>query len=566
MKKKFSAYFLLMLFLLIISAGLKSQGTTGGYPVERVQVCTDRKMYISGENISISALVYTKNDIGGDFSRILYCELITPAGTRIAGGKYPFEKSSSEGCLHIPDEAISGIYYLKSYTRYMRNGSQDKYNYIMLKIVNPFNTIVLEGNDNGHTSDIPAKEQSRRHSGLQYKISTDKERYAARENIKIKVEGNALQEPGLKLCLSVVPFFPGDSISIQGDSISNKRDSISHELQYYPETRGISISGRLLETQTGNPVPNRLVNLSVIGDKDIMAVRTNTAGRFYFSLPGYSGNRDIFLCGEDIPENPSEIYIDNDFCSRPVSLPAPAFHLTEEEKQAAYHMAVNQKVTSAFLDDTLASKPVRPPNDIPFYGKATNILVMDAYIDLPTIEDYFNELLGAVRIKKNKGHKVFRFVSSRIEMTIYDPLVLIDWVAVNDAEKILALSPKSLDRIELVDAPYVKGNITYGGIISFVSRKNDFAGIDLPASGTFINYKFLESCSQNISSGLVPENIPDSRNTVYWNPDVRTDDRGSAELLFTAPDTPGKYTAVLTGMGSSGESTIIRQVFEILAK
>jgi hypothetical protein len=566
MKKKFSAYFLLMLFELIISAGLKSQGTSGGYPVERVQVCTDRKMYISGENISISALVYIKNDIGGEFSRILYCELITPGGNRITGGKYPVEKSTAEGCLHIPEEAISGIYYLKSYTRFMRNGSQDNYNYIMLKIVNPYNTLVLAGNESGVAPGSMVTGLYNRQPGLQFKISTDKERYSARENIKIKVEGNAVQGPGLKLCLSVVPSLPGDSISAQRDSISNKRDSISRELQYYPETRGISISGRLLETQTGRPVPNRLVNLSIIGDKDIMAVRTNAAGRFYFALPGYAGNRDIFLCGEDIPENPAEIFIDNDFCPRPVSLPGPAFHLTEQEKEAAYHMAVNQKVTSVFLDDTLSGKHVQPPNNIPFYGKATDILVMDTYIDLPTIEDYFNELLGAVSIKKNKGHKVFRFVSGRIEMTIYDPLVLIDWVAVNDAEKILALSPKAIDRIELVDAPYVKGNITYGGIISFVSRKNDFAGIDLPASGTFVNYKFLEQCFQNISSGPVPENVPDSRNTVYWNPDVRTDDRGSAELLFTAPDTPGKYIAMLTEMGLQGEIIKVVKEFEVVSK
>ena len=42
------------------------------------------------------------------------------------------------------------------------------------------------------------------------------------------------------------------------------------------------------------------------------------------------------------------------------------------------------------------------------------------------------------------------------------------------------------------------GNITYGGIISFVSRKNNFAGIDLPKSGTFISYSFLEDCTETI--------------------------------------------------------------------
>jgi hypothetical protein len=130
---------------------------------------------------------------------------------------------------------------------------------------------------------------------------------------------------------------------------------------------------------------------------------------------------------------------------------------------------------------------------------------------------------------------------------------------------VLALSPKALDRIELVNAPYIKGNITYGGIISFVSKNNDFAGIDLPASGTFINYKFLEACSENISRGPIPANLPDSRNTVYWNPDIRLSDKGSTDIHFTVPDTPGKYIILLRAISSSGLQVVGREEFEVKA-
>ena len=148
-------------------------------------------------------------------------------------------------------------------------------------------------------------------------------------------------------------------------------------------------------------------------------------------------------------------------------------------------------------------------------------------------------------------------------MTIYDPLVLVDWVAIDDIDRVLALQPKALDRIELVNAPYIKGNITYGGIISFVSKKNDFAGIDLPSSGTFINYQFLEDCSLINSMEPLPANLPDSRNTVYWDPDVKISDKGPTGISFTAPDTPGKYIILLRSLTPSGEQVIAREEFDV---
>jgi hypothetical protein len=105
----------------------------------------------------------------------------------------------------------------------------------------------------------------------------------------------------------------------------------------------------------------------------------------------------------------------------------------------------------------------------------------------------------------------------------------------------------------VITVPYIKGNITYGGIVSIVSRRGDFAGIDLPASGIFFNYKFFEdTCHCDIK----PENsadLPDSRNTVYWNSNVKWDVNHSTEISFTSPSTPGKYYIVMQGINPNGE-------------
>jgi len=561
MKKTVTAYYLLIIILIPVTTWLRAQNMPAGAPLERLQVCTDRTMYISGEKILFSAFISNDNNMhANDYSNVLYCELIAPDGNRINGGKYLVVNSAGQGCLQIPEETITGIYYLKSYTRFMRNEGPDSYHYIRLKIINPYKSQVLSGYEADETSGLPETGLKDQLADMPLSISTGKNRYSTLENISLTITGNTGNAIQMKLCLAVIPEMAYEEIVLTGKTAI----TFPYNLQFYPETRGISLTGRLLEDETGLPIPNALVNLSIIGDKDIMAIRTDSSGQYFFALPAYTGNRDIFICSENIHAKSSEIFIENDFCPQPVNLSSPAFHISEKEKETAYKLALNQKITSIFLKDTISGGPEPVQNDKPFYGEPTQVLVMEKYIDLPTLEEYFNELPVEVRVRQSQGSKHFRFYTTRTEMTIYDPLVLIDWVAVGDIDRVLAMSPAGIDRIELVNSPYIKGNITYGGIISFVSKKSDFAGIDLPKSGTFINYKFLEECSGNLPAGPLKANLPDSRNTVYWNPDLQTDQKGSVDLSFTAPDTPGIYIILLRGMNSSGEEVSIRQEFEVV--
>jgi len=552
-------YLILLLNLLVSNNPVKAQVANPAIGKENIEAYTDRNLYITGEKIRFSAVIFhTKNEPGNHFSRILYGELITPDGARINAGKYNIEDSKAEGCLIIPEDAVSGVYYLRFYTRWMRNDSPYSYLYTRLKIINPSRTEVLTGHEVIGEIHAPTMKTMEKISDRGIRFKVNKKVFHPREEVKLMIEGSAMQDPVPTFCLAVVPAGSlNDSIPQFRDSISTTSDSGSSVLQYYPETRGISISGRYVDEETGRPLPNARVNLSIIGDKDIRAIRTNSSGLFYFALPGYFGSRDIFLCGEDIPGISSSLFIDNDFCSRPVKLPSQAFHLSEAERETAYKMAVNQKLTSIFQDDTATAKAILKKEETSFYGKPDEILFLDKYVDLPTLDDYFHELVGVVGIRKHEGRKMFRFNTYRAEMTIYDPLVLIDWVVVDDIERVLAMSPKGIERIELVNAPYIKGSITYGGIISFISKKNDFAGIDLPASGTFIHYQFLDDCCCSLPSDPIPENIPDARNTVYWDPDVKPDQDVNAIIHYFAPDTPGVYNIILRGLHSGEEKIIV---------
>ena len=227
--------------------------------------------------------------------------------------------------------------------------------------------------------------------------------------------------------------------------------------------------------------------------------------------------------------------------------------MSGEELKTAFRLALNARIATVFMTDTLPdASPLRETTENAFYGQPTEVLPMDKFIDMPTLEEYFNELPFIAKVKKVGGRKTFWFINPQPEMTMYAPLVLVDWVAVDDLEKVLAMPPAEIEHIEVVNSPYIKGNVTFGGIVSFISKKNDFAGIDLPASGKFINFGFLDDCSDHNLPGILPRNVPDPRNTVYWNPSIPAGTDGNTIISFTAPDTPGKYTILLTGFSRTG--------------
>jgi hypothetical protein len=554
----------LMIFLQLTSFltlyGQQSEPDQAG---ERVILFSDRTLYIAGEQILFSA--FLQCEVGtnqAESSRVLYCEIITPGGTKIAGNKFLINNYSTSGYLNIPKDLITGIYYLKAYTRFMRNYGPYYYHYTLIKIVNANREEVQGLTNKNSLSESLNVELNPENADNSFLISVDKSQYFPRDTVHISIDEIAKVESSWKgLSLAVVPEF---SISANRVKLP-ENGQFGESVFFYPETRGLSITGKLIDNTTGYPLTSTLVNLSIIGrGRDFMAMETDSAGRFFFSLPDYAGYRDLFLCVENTGTADPKILVDNDFCSIPVHIPSNIFTLTRQERETAYNMAVNVQLESFFKIDSIPDEQIDQPEDQAFYGKPDDILYIDNYIQLPTLEEYFNGLPTLVKVRKHQGEKYFKVIGTQTELTDFDPLVLVDLVAIDDPSKVLAISPTNISRIEVVNELYVKGDQTYGGIINIITKRGDFAAIDLPSSGIFINYGFLADGSlyPKIYSPLL--HSPDTRNTLYWNPQFVLDKGNTAKVSFTASDTPGRYLIILNGINMKGETISQTSAFEVL--
>jgi len=532
---------------------------------EKVVLITDRSIYITGEQVQFFATVSNGKDVSKPIlSQILYCELISPDGNKIASRKFLINNSTAAGCVDLPDNMLTGTYYLRAYTKLMRNYGPEFYGYNQIRIVNPGREEILaiENNKNSSLQVIPEPAGDFKDM---LSVSADKTFYAPRDVISISLASSLPPENDevtmvKNICLSVIPENTGSRLV----NLQSLKKPENDKTDYVPETRGLSVSGKLTVASSEIPIADKKVNLSIIGEgRDFMAARTDSLGRFFFAMPDYSGSRDLFLCAEKIDSLKVKIWVDNDFCSLPIHLPSPAFKLSETERKSVVNMALNEQINSNFYNDSLQQEAKSIKNaQNPFYGKPTAIIYIDKYIQLPTLEEYFNELPSEVRVRKHKGEPRFAVLGSR-GVSFNDPLVMVDWVAVDEPTKLLAISPQNISRIEVVKDEYVKGGQTYGGIISILSKKGDFAGVDLPSAGIFINYQFLgeNDCKSTIYDNVLSH--PDSRNTILWKPGITIKPGNTQKYSFTAPDTPGKYNIVLEGMTSKGTLINVTSTFEV---
>ncbi len=563
MKKINSIKYLLLLLHFTGSLMLYGNQPAKGQADEKVVLFSDRTLYIAGEKILFSAFIQNKNKTRAvDTTRVLYCEIISQDGKKISGNKYLINNNTTSGNISIPNDVITGWYFLRAYTKLMRNSGPESYLYTAIKIINAGRSEYQVATNQNNSSVGTIGVISNANEDTSFLVSTDKSQYTTRDNVLLSVSKTDSPESVWKLLsLSVVPEF---SIS-EYESILPESERYEKNEFFYPETRGLSITGKLIDNKSNHPLPGRRINLSILGKgRDFVAMQTDSAGRFYIPLPDYTGFRDLFLSTDNAPNSEPKILVDNDYCTIPVHLPSKEFLLTPNERIAAYNMAVNVQLDSYFKDDSIPDIVNKHLEDQSFYGKPDEILYLNKYVLMPSLEDYFTELLNTAKVRTRQGKKYFKVYGLQSGIADPDPLTLVDLVAIENPSLVLAISPMNISRIEVVNQLYVKGDQTYGGIINIISNRGDFAGIDLPSSGLFINYGFLADTSYNSPVFRKKEHYPDARNTLLWEPQLEFNKSNSVKISFTTPDTPGRYQIILNGLDSRGE--VLRQNSVIYVK
>jgi hypothetical protein len=194
-------------------------------------------------------------------------------------------------------------------------------------------------------------------------------------------------------------------------------------------------------------------------------------------------------------------------------------------------------------------------------------IFLDDYIKLPSMQEVFFELLPGIIIRSKKSGYIMQ-ITNPLTGNYYDepPLVMIDGVIINDLATLVNLNPEIVEKIDVVKTPYLVGDLILHGIVNVITRSGNFSNITMPDYAVILPYRVIDNPSViNVPDYSEEQNrlsrIPDLRNTLYWNPSVKTDMNGEAEIEFWTSDIPGIYTINIQGISGTGEKVTVHKSF-----
>jgi hypothetical protein len=279
-------------------------------------------------------------------------------------------------------------------------------------------------------------------------------------------------------------------------------------------------------------------------------------------------NTDFVIQPEDPSLKDFKIILDNVFASE---YPSDEINILRENKfnkKFFEELVINNQIEKQYYPNPQTDKDILNYSTL-FYGKADSSYSFQKFVDLPTFEEYFVEIFSRTKIVQGEKGKQIKvsYLNNPIELNQF-PLLLVDGIPIFDVDKFLSISPTEIDKVEIINNNYVLGGIVYGGIINLYTKKKNFASLIDTKNLTFNefngytkNYKFREI---KYTDGIaLNSRKADYRNTLYWNPEVKTDENGEADISFYTSDEKGKFLITIEGVGENGKTSCKKIILEV---
>ncbi len=554
---------------------------TGSY-TENLDVRTDRDIYISGEQIWLK--VYKLSGLTGypdNLSKVVYIELLDTEFNPLNQIKMMVEGTSGSAFLKISDTISSGNYMIRAYTKWMLNSTNDRDVYKPVIIVNPFKKAYNllshsqnpnPGKDNNTSAESTATVSSQtvinQDNQIYIKINPLQAQYGQREKILLDI--NATDKSGkpvdadISVSIARSPLvFSGGMDDFPGSLSDTLSGSFRRPQSRLPELEGEFVTGTIRYISSGDPLQNTEISLSFVGKKDRCRFsRTNYSGEFLFVVKDQYGPGEIVI--QPLSKNIRDVYVELD---QPFSTVFDDFSFQFPEIDSNSVKGINRAIIGTQVSsvyDQLDRKTDLPVNVKigSFYGAPSRRLKLSDFIELTDVREVVKELLPEVAVyRKNKDIGLKVISNNPYEIFDNQALVLVDGVPVRDVEALLKVPSKEFEYIDIIDSKYYYKDFIFEGIVNFVTIKGNGSVIE-PDKSVF---RQIFDGVQEKSGFYVPDystdslkasTIPDFRNTLFWNPDVRTGKEGKAQVQFYTSDESDAYTIVVEGITPDGKRGI----------
>jgi hypothetical protein len=343
-------------------------------------------------------------------------------------------------------------------------------------------------------------------------------------------------------------------------------------IKYQREKENNFLSGKLFLTDQKTGVPDRFVLMSSPGKTAVFQyAKTDQDGNFSFRMHIDEKVKDIIIV-PDVPIKNQSVSIESPFSDQYVKSELSVDSANKIIPEYISTWSVNHQVRKIYglssHGDTFYPV-ISVPKFKRFYGKPDIELLMKDYITLPVMQEVFFELLVGTSLKSKKsGYEIT--VSNPENNRPYEtpPGVFIDGVVVKDASLVASLAPEIVEKIDVVRDKYYIGDYLFYGIINVITKEANFSNLTLPDYSIRIPYRVLDPVFPFVSPDyssqeMKKKRIPDFRNTLYWNPSLKTDKKGKSRIDFWTSDFKSDFEVNIQGITQDGKLISVKKILKI---
>jgi hypothetical protein len=327
-----------------------------------------------------------------------------------------------------------------------------------------------------------------------------------------------------------------------------------------PENQDFIISGYVLN-KTNEPMPQVCVYLSAPDSfVNLKYCYSDSNGRFFFRLNKSYDNKNLVFQIKEGNNGNIKLAIEdkyNDEKAKPAFTSGIPAGIREFMIRSRTISLVNKIYKPALFKVLPDTNPDQSGNKYSFYGMPDDIIIPADYSELINFNEIAKNILPGIFY--NKTGNSYRIRTVDLGSQIINPseaMVFINNIPFPDPVFISKLDTRQIKKIELKKNHLLYGDLDIYGIVSITAhQKNTYA---LDASHTSLVYPNAVNDVRIVLPGpdyagniSIDENIPDFRQTLYWDPEIKLTN-GQAVIEFYTSDIKGIYTVELEGITSQG--------------
>jgi len=341
--------------------------------------------------------------------------------------------------------------------------------------------------------------------------------------------------------------------------------------EYLPEKEGPVINARLTDRRSGRPAGNATAWLSVPGQHFVLATASaRPGGDTRFNLDNFYGRNEIIVQTNPLTDSLYKVDIASPWSDKFSTNPLPVFRLWPQWKDQLEYRSINSQAENSYGLKNRERYILSAGMDTThFYGPPDKQYYLDEYTRFTSMEEVMREYVAEVRVRGQPGKFSFRVVNDYFKAFFDDdPLVLLDGLPVFDVNKVMAMDPLRVKKIEIVARKYYLGGLTADGIVHFKTYEGDLAGYQLDANAVVVEYDGLQRerafyAPVYETDAQAGSRIPDTRNALYWAPHIKTGGKSPQQLSFYTGDLKGTFAVVVQGISKDGLAGSTIATFEV---